>query len=193
MKVVTMDKKIIIILAIVLWCFGCISAGNKPTGNYSQGSSSLTTNAPVTIGASDLIFDPVDASALPNLRDLPFQRNQIKQERARRYTGIIKNKTRYEVSLPSENSDATLIIPPYSWIEYTAWTKRFGVTAYHNGKPFYCLTINAHPKNYPFMCRKYDFMAEIVKPEPVRRYKPLRKRRIKKRRPKVDKGVKGLG
>ena len=52
------------------------------------------------------------------------------------YTGIIKNQTRYEVSIPSENSDATLVIPPNSWIEYTIWTHQADVTAYNDGKPF---------------------------------------------------------
>ena len=54
------------------------------------------------------------------------------------YTGIIKNKTRYEVSIPSENSDATLVVPAHSWIEYTMWTHQADVTAYRDGKPFYC-------------------------------------------------------
>lgn len=97
------------------------------------------------------------------------------------YTGIIKNKTRYEVSIPSENSDGTLVVPPNSWIEYTIWTHQADVTAYREGKPFYCLKLAAHPHEYPFMCKKYDFMAEIVKPEPTHKYKPMKKRkRIKK-------------
>ena len=97
------------------------------------------------------------------------------------YTGIIKNKTRYEVSIPSENSDGTLVIPPNGWIEYTIWTHQSDVTVYYDGKPFYCLKLSAHPKEYPFMCKKYDFMAEIVKPEPAGKYKPMKKRkRVKK-------------
>ena len=97
------------------------------------------------------------------------------------YTGIIKNKTGYEVSIPSENSGATLLIPAHSWIEYTIWTRCADVTAYHDGKPFYCLKLSAQPKEYPFMCSKYDFMAEIVKPEPAGKYKPMKKRkRVKK-------------
>jgi hypothetical protein len=99
------------------------------------------------------------------------------------YTGIIKNKTRYEVFIPSENSDGTLVIPPNSWIEYTIWTHKSDVTAYREGKPFYCLKLAAHPQAYPFMCKKYDFMAEIVKAEPAgkHKYKPMKKRkRVKK-------------
>lgn len=93
------------------------------------------------------------------------------------YTGIIKNNTRFEVSIPSENSDATLVVPPHSWIEYTIWTHQVDVTAYHNGKPFYCLKLAANPQAYPFKCKKYDFMAEIVKPEPTQKYKPMKKRK----------------
>jgi hypothetical protein len=99
------------------------------------------------------------------------------------FTGIIKNKTRYDVSVPSMNSGATLVIPAYSWIEYTAWNQKFDVTVYRHGKPFYCLKIAAHPKNYQFMCSKYDFIAEIIKAEPVRRPKPK----------KCDDGVEALG
>lgn len=106
------------------------------------------------------------------------------------YTGVIQNKTSYEVSIPSDNSDATLIIPPHGWIEYTIWTHQFDVAAYHNGDPFYCLKLIAHPQAYTFKCKKYDFMAEIVKAEPVRKYKPMKKRRIK-RKPKSDDA--GLG
>jgi hypothetical protein len=133
----------------------------------------------------------VDPMAIPELQDLPVP--GLSKARPRPYRGVIQNKTRYEVSVPSRNSDATLVIPPYGWIEYIAWSQFFKVTAFHDGKPFYCLCVHVHPKNYPFMCRKYDFMAEIVKPEPVQKYKRLRKRRIKKRRPEADKGVKGLG
>jgi len=111
------------------------------------------------------------------------------------YTGIIKNKTAYEVSIPSENSDGTLVIPPRGWIEYTIWGHSAEVTAYHGGKPFYCLKLAAQPQAYPFMCKKYDFMAEIVKPEPapIRKQKPVRKKRRIKRAPKSVEGVEGLG
>jgi hypothetical protein len=122
----------------------------------------------------------VDPMAIPELQDLPVP--GLSKPRARPYTGVIQNKTNYEVSIPSRNSDAILVIPPHGWIEYIAWDQFFDVTAYHDGKPFYCLKIHAHPKTYPFMCKKYDFMAEIVKPEPVGQDKPSKKmkRRVKK-------------
>ena len=99
------------------------------------------------------------------------------------YTGIIKNNTRHEVSIPSDNSDATLVIPPHGWIEYTIWTHRYDVAAYYNGDPFYCLKLIANPQAYTFKCKKYDFMAEIVSPEPTwgsaGKYKPMKKRKYR--------------
>ena len=67
------------------------------------------------------------------------------------------------------------------------WTRRANVTAYYDGKPFYCLKLLADPSEYPFMCSRYDFMAEIVKPEPAGsggKYKPMKKRKRLKKQPK---------
>jgi hypothetical protein len=134
---------------------------------------------------TSLVFEPpnVELAGLPNMQDLPVPASIHKNKEVARYTGIIKNRTRHEVSIPSKNSDATLLIPPNDWIEYTIWTRRSDVTAYHNGKPFYCLNLLAHPKAYPFMCKKYDFMAEIVKEEPVIRgpSKLKARKRLKRR------------
>ncbi|MBM4300573.1 MAG: hypothetical protein FJ121_03440 [Deltaproteobacteria bacterium] len=182
-----MDKKIIAVAALAFWCLGYLDAHAQGAGDYSRElSPRVATDAPKAVGESDLVFDPLtpDISALPDYRDLPFPKNLQTQGVARRYTGIIKNKTRYEVSVPSENSGAALIIPANSWIEYTIWTRRAAVTAYHDGKPFYCLKLAAHPNEYPFMCSKYDFMAEIVKPEGVvGQYKPMKKRKRVKKQP----------
>ena len=82
--------------------------------------------------------------------------------------------------MPSLNSGATLQIPPHGWIEYIAYTKNFDVTVYSDGKPFYCLKICVDPKNYQYMCKQYDFMAEIVKPESTENLK-TRKKRIRKK------------
>jgi hypothetical protein len=133
----------------------------------------------------------VDPMALPELQDLPLPSAE-KPKKARAYTGIIKNKTKYDLSVPSANSGATLPLPASGWIEYTAWSKHIDVTAYHEGKPFYCLKIHANPKNYAFMCKKYDFVAEIVKAEPVRKAKPVRKKRPVRKKPKGAE-VEGLG
>jgi hypothetical protein len=176
-------NKNIIVLAALACCWVVFVTGNALGAGWTSGPA-VGPNAP-TVGTSELVFDPVDLdrSALPDLRDLPYPGSLSRGGTARRYTGIIKNKTGREVSVPSENSDATLVIPPHGWIEYTIWTRRANVTAYHDGKPFYCLKLNAQPREYPFMCSNYDFMAEIVKAEPAGggKYKPMKKRkRLKK-------------
>jgi hypothetical protein len=178
-----MDKKIIAITALALLCLGFVAGTAQGAGIDSLiPVTAVSTDGSKAVGTGDLFFDPLtpDPSALPGGGVLPVPANLYNNERARRYTGIIKNKTRYEVSVPSENSDATLIIPPHSWVEYTIWTRRAKVTAYHDGKPFYCLNLWATPSEYPFMCSKYDFMAEIVKPEPeAGKYKPMKKRKYR--------------
>ena len=185
-----MNKKIIALAALACLCLGYVAAQAQGPGDYSRTvDPAVSPDATQEMGTGDLRFDPLtpDPSALPGRGELPIPANLRDNERARRYTGIIKNKTRYEVSVPSENSDATLIIPPHSWIEYTIWTRRANVTAYNDGKPFYCLKLWADPSEYPFMCKKYDFMAEIVKPEPAGsadQYKPMKKRKRLKKQPK---------
>lgn len=110
------------------------------------------------------------------------------QDNYNSYVGVIKNRTNYEVSVPSRNSDSTLIIPARSFIEYVSYEKDFVVTVYRDGKPFYCLKINAHPREYAFMCKNdYDFIAEIVKPEPTSQAKYQKmKRAIKKPKPRPE-------
>jgi hypothetical protein len=165
-----MDKKTIAIAALICWCFGCTTGTTQSGSDYSPTASpSVATNMTNPGESADLVFDPVavDSLALPELRDLPFPASLKSRERPRKYTGIIKNKTKYAVSVPSANSGATLDIPAHSWIEFTTWTRKSDVTVYRDGKPFYCLKLCADPCEYPFMCKKYDFMAEIVKEEPV--------------------------
>jgi hypothetical protein len=175
-----MNKIIIAVAAIAFLGAGYFGGVAQGAGDSDLAPAKAAADKGLPqVGAGDLVFDPLtpDPSALPELGDLPYPANVKRHAPARRYTGIIKNKTQYEVSIPSENSDATLVIPPHSWIEYTMWTRNAQVTAYHNGKPFYCLSLYANPREYPFMCSKYDFMAEIVKPEPTHRYKPMKKRK----------------
>lgn len=173
-----MDKKFIALAALVLFSFGC--AGGPPSGQTAHETNKAVMASNGT-GQSGPVFDPlnIDGSALPDINDLPAPPIQSPHK----YTGIIKNNTRFDVSIPSRNSDATITIPAYSWVEYTAWNSFFNLTVYQDGKPFYCLNIHAHLQNYPFMCKKYDFIAEIVKEEPVIRREPskLKPRKIKRK------------
>jgi hypothetical protein len=186
-----MGKKIICLIILTGLVFGCGASVREGVplasyGNYKNLQSTLG-------GDNALAFNPEEdvEAALPDMRDLPVPASLKKGKQVRLYTGIIKNTTKYEVEVPSSNSGATLVIPAKSWIEYTSWVRRFDLTAYHDGKPFYCMKIYANPKTYPFMCQKYDFMIEIVKAEPVPKAK---KKAIKKRKkaPKKE-GVEGLG
>jgi hypothetical protein len=185
-----MKKKLICLIIIAGWLGGC---GASVREGVPLTSSNQYNNLATAVGGDNgLAFNPetdVEA-ALPEMRDLPIPASLKKGKQVRRYTGIIRNKTRYEVEVPSSNSGATLVIPAKGWIEYTAWVPRFDLTAYHDGKPFYCMKIYANPKSYAFMCQKYDFMIDIVKAEPVRKYK---KKRIRKKRTPRSEGVEGLG
>ena len=185
-----MKNKLIVVIAALGILWGC--AEYLPPG---QVTSTPTPYEKVDLAKGQgnaLVFDPNQdvESALPEMRDLPAPSTLKRPKRSRQYTGIIKNRTKYEVSVPSGNSGATLIIPPRGFIEYSAWSKAFHLTAYHDGRPFYCMNIHAHPKAYAYMCRKYDFMVEIVKPEPV--HKKKKRFRRKKRTPKKA-GVEAYG
>jgi hypothetical protein len=147
--------------------------------NESQGNKKSVASDTNFLSAIDVI-KRTDPGALPQLADLPTAPPSMINPRSRKYTGIIKNNTKYEVSVPSLNSQGTLTIPPYGWIEYISWKKNFDLTVYSAGQPFYCLTISADPKNFQYACKCYDFIAEIVKPEPIEKGKKL-KRRIRKR------------
>ncbi len=159
---------LMVVAALLLVFAGCVqnfpSTASTPCPPYTY--NPLVTGAPVC-----------DTPAL---------------EPPQKYTGIIKNKTACEVSVPSGNSGATLIIPARGWIEYSSYERHFDLTAYHAGKPFYCMKINADPKTYAFMCDKYDFMVEIVKPEP-KSTAPGKKMKRYKKRPECDQGAQGVG
>lgn len=115
-------------------------------------------------------------SALPILRK-PSLKGDTQQ-----YTGIIRNKTKTDITVPSQNSAATLTVPAGGWIEYTIWRPRTKFTAYLVGNPIRCFNICVKPKCYPFMCKDYDFMAVIDAPEKPEYYKKYKKRVRKKRK-----------
>ncbi|MGA7576650.1 MAG: hypothetical protein WBW52_00710 [Desulfobaccales bacterium] len=160
-----MDKKIIFLMCFLIfmaWSVGGLSMGQQPAPDQSA--------FPPQAAAEPAAINPYVPGA--------------QQGWPRQYTGIIKNKSNCDVSLYSRNSDATLIIPAHSWIEYSAWVPHFPVTAYCDGKPFYCLNICANPSAYPFMCKKYDFMVEIPGKYEGRQWHPGKKlkRRVRRMR-----------
>ena len=106
------------------------------------------------------------------------------------YTGVIKNTTWCDVSIPSANSGATITVPARGWVEYTVWVPAFTLIAYRYGQPYHCQEVQVDPQQHQFLCRNYDFVAEIVAAKPKKK-RPVRK----KRRPKKPIGpeVEGLG
>lgn len=177
-----MGKKIIIFTAFMVFVVGCGASERQGVPLTSYGGQKSLIGS--TGSENALAFNPEQdvEAALPDMRDLPIPANLQKGKQVRLYTGIIKNTTKYEVEVPSSNSGATLIIPAKGWIEYTSWVPRFDLTAYYGGKPFYCMKIFANPRNYAFMCQQYDFLVEIVKPEPKSKAKKKMKRAIKKKK-----------
>jgi hypothetical protein len=101
------------------------------------------------------------------------------------YTGVIKNNTACDFSLPSQNSMGTLIVPAKGWIEFVVWDPKFDVIPYYNGKPFGCQKVTVTPKAFPYMCNSYDFVVEINGPGPCpaeQKYQKKYKKRVRKKR-----------
>jgi len=98
------------------------------------------------------------------------------------YIGIIKNNTKYLISVPSENSMGTLLVPGREWIEFVVWDPQFNFIGYHEGEPFHCEKVTVTPDAVPYMCKDYDFLVEINPPTlPPKYYKKYKKRYRKKR------------
>jgi len=185
-----MKKTIICLLAMTCLClagaFGPSQAADQTTATPPLVKPGPGAQVVAPDGRSPY-FEPLpDETMLPDIRELPVP-SRFKKV-ARQYVGVIKNKTGYDLSVPSRNSGATLIIPARGFIEYISYEKDFDVTVYRDGKPFYCLKIIAHPREYAYMCKNdYDFLAEIVKPEPVAKQKYRKmKRAIKKPKPRPE-------
>ncbi len=101
------------------------------------------------------------------------------------YTGVIKNNTACEFSIPSQNSMGTLIVPARGWIEYVVWDPKFEVIPYYKGNPFGCQWVTVTPKGFAYMWKNYDFMVEINGPGPCPAEEPgyqKYKKRVRRKR-----------
>ncbi len=97
------------------------------------------------------------------------------------YTGVIKNNTKYELSVYSKNSSGTIIVPPRSWVEFVVWDDSFALIPYNEGEPYGCQKVRVTPDGIAFMCKKYDFIAEINPPLPPPSKRYYDKGKYKKR------------
>jgi hypothetical protein len=126
----------------------------------------------------------VDPSVLPNLEDLPAIKSTKAKNKIKKYTGLVQNLTKFDISIPSGNSDATIIVPAHGWREYVTWTPNVQLFGFVDGKQIYYQSLRAQPEKFQYMGNKYDFVAEIqAPPEPAPEVKPYcpPKRKPKKR------------
>ena len=100
------------------------------------------------------------------------------------YIGVIKNNSKHDLSVKSENSLATLIVPARNWIEFVVWDPKFDFIAYLEGKPYRCQKVVVTPDAFPYMCKNYDFVVEINPPAapPEKYYYKKYKKRYRKQR-----------
>jgi hypothetical protein len=89
------------------------------------------------------------------------------------YTGLVRNFSGSAISIPSQNSGATLIVPAGGQMEYTVWKPKFDISGYVNGVQVYHRNINIGPgTKYTFLGRTYDFLAEVCPELPAHRIMP---------------------
>ena len=191
-----MLKKIILILVIKFFLIGCAVDRHRQEIVYENGKlqkylylddiqgrkDSGPENASVFLDVLDIIKRS-DAQALPELRDLPFASDNLKKrKRTRLYTGLIQNYANYDITVPSENSGASLRVPAQGWLEYIAWSPTIHLAGYVEGKQVYYQKIVVQPKKYKYMGKEYDFVAEIKPPEPIKEPPPKTAPPSKKRR-----------
>lgn len=190
-----MDKKTLIFLITLFLFLGCAAERHMEEIVYENGKLQKYIYLDDLRGRKDrgpedtsVFLDVIDiikrsdANALPELGDLPLTKSNLKQrKRTRSYTGIIQNYSNYEVTVPSVNSSAVLIVPAQGWVEYVVWSPSLHLTGYVEGKQIYQQKIVVQPKKFKYMGKDYDFIAEI-KPlapvkDPVPKTTPSRKKR----------------
>ena len=95
--------------------------------------------------------------------------DEIRGQDIRPYVGLIRNFSALDISIPSHDSSATLILPARGQLEYTVWKPNVDIFGYVDGKQVYYKNIRIEPKKYTFFGKSYDFLAEVCPelPAPV--------------------------
>jgi len=177
-----MDKKAPFFLILLFLFLGCSVDRHREEIVYENGKLQKyiylddlrgrkdkgPEDASVFLDVIDIIKHS-DANALPELGDLPLTRDNLKKrKRTRRYIGIIQNYANYDVTVPSVNSSAPLIVPAQGWLEYVVWSPIIHLAGYVDGKQIYQQKIVVQPKKYKYMGKDYDFVAEIKPLAPIK-------------------------
>jgi hypothetical protein len=78
------------------------------------------------------------------------------------YVGLIRNFSNMNISIPSHDSSATLILPARGQMEYTVWQPNVDIFGFVDGKQVYFKNIRIKPnKKFYYFGNSYDFMAEV--------------------------------
>lgn len=97
----------------------------------------------------------------------------IRGQKIQPYTGLLRNFSAGAISIPSQDSSATLILPAGGQMEYTVWKPKFDICGYVNGTQVYHKNITIGPgTKYTFLGRTYDFLAEVCPELPTPRIMP---------------------
>jgi hypothetical protein len=88
--------------------------------------------------------------------------DEIRGQDIRPYVGLIRNFSAVDISIPSHDSNATLILPSQGQLEYTVWKPNVDISGYVDGRQVYFKNIRIEPaKKYTYFGKSYDFLAEI--------------------------------
>jgi hypothetical protein len=89
------------------------------------------------------------------------------------YKGLLRNFSNVDISIPSQDSSATLILPAGGQMEYTVWKPNFDIRGYVERTQVYYKNITIGPKTkYTFFGNTYDFLAEVCPELPAPRILP---------------------
>ncbi len=131
-------------------------------GDLYDGPGTRVDRTPVMEALT--VLKQCDPAALPQLADLPVLEAATAGE-AKKYTGLIQNLSGYDVTIPSANSQGTLVVPAYSWLEYTAWQPEIRLYGFVDGRQVYFQRLRVKPRQFQYLGNRYDFVATI-RPEP---------------------------
>lgn len=92
--------------------------------------------------------------------------DEIRGQDIRPYVGLVRNLADVDISIPSANSNATVIVPARRSLELTVWEPQAKIFGYVDGKEVFCQSITVRPKQYSQFCKKYDFLVEMFTEPP---------------------------
>lgn len=167
-----MTKRLLGLTLLLIMC-GTELAGGLLPASPAQAQREI----PGTLPDPEKIRPTPDGDDLPSLVDVaqpplaatlpPTPQPLLPTQR---YLGLIQNLSKYDVSIPSANSDATLIVPAHGWLEYVAWEPEVRLAGFVEGKQVYFQRLRVRPRAYQYLGNSYDFVATIQPvPPPSRR------------------------